>query len=553
MAEYYDLGTYHRSVTTTSAEAQRWFDRGLIWCYGYNHEESVACFTRATEYDPDCAMAYWGIAYAAGPNYNKPWQLFDEADLARSLNTAYNAAQTALAKMAGASAVEQALIKAIQARYPSTTPAEDLNGWNDAYADAMRDVYRAFGDDIDVATLFAEALMNRTPWQLWDLKSGGAAQGASTMEAVTVLETALQQVEQAGPERHPGLLHMYIHLMEMSPRPQVALRAADDLRGLVPDAGHLEHMSTHIDVLCGHYQNVVASNSRAIVADRRFLERQGAMNFYSLYRVHNYHFKLYGALFLGQYRPALEAVEELVATIPEALLRMESPPMANWLEGYMSMKPHVYIRFGKWHEILNEPLPVDPELFCVTTAILHYAKGVAHATLGNIAAAEAEQALFHAAVSRVPDTRYIHTNPCLAILGVADQMLAGELEYRKGNYDIAFNHLREAVEREDNLPYDEPWGWMQPSRHALGALLLEQNRIDEAEAVYCADLGLDQTLSRASQHPDNVWSLHGLHECLVRLGKSGEAAMIKLRLDLANARADVPIQASCFCRLQHAA
>lgn len=212
MVEYYDLGTYSRSVTTTSAEAQRWFDRGLIWCYGYNHEESVVCFTRATEYDPDCAIAYWGIAYAIGPNYNKPWQLFDEADLARSLHAAYDAAQTALAKMAGANAVEQALIKAIQARYPSTTPAEDLNVWNDAYADAMRDVYRAFSDDIDVATLFAEALMNRTPWKLWDLKRGDAAEDANTIEAVTVLEKALHQVEQAGPERHPGLLHIYISI-----------------------------------------------------------------------------------------------------------------------------------------------------------------------------------------------------------------------------------------------------------------------------------------------------------------------------------------------------
>jgi tetratricopeptide (TPR) repeat protein len=553
MSEYYDLGTYSRRVTTASAEAQRWFDRGLIWCYGYNHEESVACFKQATACDPDCAMAYWGMAYAIGPNYNKPWQLFDEADLARSLSAAHGAAQTALAKMEGASAVEQALIKAIQSRYPSMTPAEDLDSWNDAYADAMREVYAAFGDDIDVATLFAEALMNRTPWKLWDLKSGGPAEGASTLEAVEVLEKALQQVEQAGPERHPGLLHMYIHLMEMSPRPQAALRASDDLRGLVPDAGHLEHMSTHIDVLCGHYHNVVVSNSRAIAADRRFLEREGAMNFYSLYRVHNYHFKLYGAMFLGQYRPALEAAEELVATIPEELLRMESPPMANWLEGYMSMKPHVQIRFGKWQEIIDEPLPADPELFCVTTAMLHYAKGVAHATLGNIAASEAEQALFNAAVGRVPDTRYIHTNRCLDILGVAEHMLAGELEYRKANYDTAFAHLRQAVEREDNLPYDEPWGWMQPARHALGALLLEQNRIDEAEAVYRADLGLDRTLSRASQHPDNVWSLHGLHECLRRLGKHPEADMVQLRLDLANARADVPIKASCFCRLQHAA
>jgi tetratricopeptide (TPR) repeat protein len=249
----------------------------------------------------------------------------------------------------------------------------------------------------------------------------------------------------------------------------------------------------------------------------------------------------------------VEAAEELVATIPEALLRMESPPMANWLEGFMSMKAHVQIRFGKWREILDEPLPADPELYCMTTAILHYAKGVAHATLGDVAAAEAEQARFHAAVGRVPDTRYIHTNKCLDILGVAAEMLAGELEYRQGQYDTAFTHLRQAVEREDNLPYDEPWGWMQPVRHALGALLLEQGRTAEAETVYREDLGLGGALPRAQIHPDNLWALRGLLDCLQRRGELAEATLIRQRVDFAAARADQPVSVSCFCARGNAA
>ncbi len=552
MEDYYDLGSYHRAVSTASPEAQLWCDRGLVWCYGFNHEEAIACFKRAVAIDPHCAMAYWGIAYASGPNYNKPWEAFTEADLTQSLEQAHTATQMALTHVERASDIEQALIRTLPHRYPSSTLADNGSLWNDAYADAMREVYRVFPHDADVGALFAEALMNRTAWALWDLKTGQPAEGASTTEAAEVLEQAMAQREQAGETPHLGLLHLYIHLMEMSPYPERALRAADALRDLVPDAGHLQHMPTHIDVQCGHYHNVVASNHRAIEADRKFMAREGAINFYSLYRCHNYHFKLYGAMFLGQYQVALEAADEMVATLPDALLRVEVPPMADWLEGFVPMKQHVLIRFGKWQEIIDQPLPGDPALFCVTTAMMHYAKAVAYATTGDVTAAEAERQRFEVAVSRVPDTRYVFNNTCLDILAVAAEMLNGELEYRKGNYEQAFAHLRRSVELDDNLPYDEPWAWMQPSRHALGALLLEQSRVEEAEAVYRADLGLDETLSRACQHPDNVWSLHGLHECLRRLNKTSEAKMVKLRLDLAMARADVSIQASCYCRLHHA-
>jgi len=234
-------------------------------------------------------------------------------------------------------------------------------------------------------------------------------------------------------------------------------------------------------------------------------------------------------------------------------LKIESPPMAEWVEAFVPMKIHVLIRFGRWQEIIDQPLPDDPDLFCSTTALLHYAKGVAHATLGQVEQSAAEVDLFEAAVKNVPDTRYLFNNTVQDILAVAREMLLGELEYRKENYDTAFAHLRKSVELDDNLPYDEPWAWMQPARHALGALLLEQGHVAEAEAVYRADLGLDQTLARACQHPDNIWSLHGLHECLLKTGKTEEAAMVKLRLDLANGRADEPVTASCYCRLNRAA
>jgi tetratricopeptide (TPR) repeat protein len=234
--------------------------------------------------------------------------------------------------------------------------------------------------------------------------------------------------------------------------------------------------------------------------------------------------------------------------VPEAVLRIESPPMAEFIEGYLTMKQHVLVRFGKWREIIAQKLPEDQQLYCSNVAMIHYAKAVAHSALGNVAEAEAEKALFVAAKARVPDSRLIHNNTVLALLEVAEAMLNGELEYRKGNHDIAFAHLRRSVELSDALPYDEPWGWMQPPRHALGALLLEQGRTEEAEAVYRSDLGLDGKLSRACQHPDNLWSLHGLHECLVRRGEKVESVLIKQRLDLAQARAEVPIKASCFCR-----
>lgn len=545
MAYPFNLGSYSRPITTGSAMCQTWFDRGLAWCYGYNHDEAVRCFQAAAQADPECLMAQWGAAYASGPNYNKQWKAFDVLDLKTSLKTAREATLRANDLAAKANPAERALAQALLLRYPDDNPDCVTPIWNDDYANAMRDVYRRYGDDLDVAALFAEAIMNRTPWALWDTAAGKPADGADTLEAIAVIEKAMAR---PGGMQHAGLLHMYIHLMEMSPYPERALRAGNALRGLVPDAGHLQHMPTHIDVLCGRYSDVVEWNGHAMVADRKYLQHRGPVNFYSLYRCHDYHFQVYGAMFAGQYAVAMAAAEELVATLPEEVLRVESPPLADWLEAFVPIKMHVMIRFGKWPELIAEPLPKDQALFCTTTATIHYAKAVAYAATGRVLEAEREAELFEMARASVPPTRYLFNNTVHDILAVAAEMMAGEIAYRKGDHDRAFAYLKKSVELDDNLPYDEPWGWMQPTRHALGALSLEQGRVEQAAAAYRADLGLDATLRRPCQHPDNVWSLHGLHECLTRLGHTGDELMlIKQRLDIAAAQADVPIRASCFC------
>jgi len=545
MSDYYDLGDHTYPVTTSSPEAQLWFDRGLLWTFGYNHAEAVSCFEKALQADPGCAMAYWGIGYAAGPNYNMPWNRFDDANRAMALKSGHDASRAALDRVGSVSEWEAALIRALPARYPQTELADNMRDWDRGFADTMRDAFAAHRGNLEIRAVFAEALLNITPWKMWDLKTGKPAEGAFTEEARAVLEEAMET--QPAAMRHPGLLHLYVHLMEMSPFPEKALKAADVLRTLVPDSGHLVHMPTHIDVLCGNYRDVVYWNQQAARADRKYWERNGPFNIYSGYRLHNYHFAIYGAMFEGQIEPALAAVREAAETVPDEMIRVESPPMADYFESYLGFEPHVLVRFGKWREAATLELPEDQALYCTHTANVHYARGVANAALGNVETAEAEERAFHAAKARVPETRLLHNNRVVDLLEIAAEMLRGEILYRKGDYDEAFAALRRSVALDDALPYDEPWGWMQPARHALGALLFEQKRIEEAEAVFREDLGLGGGLSRASIHPDNVWSLKGLHDCLETRGETSEIVHIRQKLDLANARADRQVAASCFC------
>ena len=543
---YYDLGKYSRTVSTASSNAQRWFNRGLIWTYSYNHEQAIECFHKALEHDPDCAMAHWGIAYASGPNYNFQWWMMDPATKADALSSAYDSTQIALTLGNRMTPVERTLIKALTARYPQREPTEDQAPWNDDFAVAMKKAYEEHPDDISVAAIYAEAILNQTPWKMWDIHNNTVAKDAGTLEAQQVLERFVDTPEGRA---HPGILHLYIHLMEMSPTPEKALTAADCLRELIPDAGHLIHMVTHIDIQCGEYHDTLHWNQKGIEADLKIAEREGRMNFYTGYRAHNYHFAIYGAMFLGQYEPAMAAAEELITEIPVALLKQESPPMADFLESYLSMKTHVQIRFGRWRDIIAEPMPQDQSLYCHTTASLHYAKSVAHAALGEVVKSEVERVKFFEARASVPDSRYLHNIRCIDLLDIAEHMLEGELEYRKENYNTAFSHLQKAIALEDALPYDEPWGWIQPVRHALGALALEQGRVELAEQAYREDLGLSGNLPRACIHPNNIWSLKGLDQCLRRrgAGDTAEAKMISQQLRLAAARSDLPVGASCHC------
>ena len=544
---YYDLGSYHRPIDTPSPQAQVWFDRGMVWAYAFNHEEAIRCFDRALELDPDLAIARWGIAYSIGPNYNKAWEAFDPVDLAASLARARM--ELGLAANGRASAIERGLIEALQARFPTDDPndPEALQAGHTAYADAMASLAEVYPDDIDVSALAADALVNLTAWALWDTRTGEPAPGSRVVEAKRMLDDALSTA--AGRE-HPMILHLYLHTMEMSATPQEALPAADLLRGLVPAAGHLQHMPSHIDVLCGDYRSSVVANLTAVQADQQFVDREGPLNFYSLYRAHNLHFVVYSAMFEGNSRAALAAADELTGQLSAELLAIESPPMADWLEAFVPLRIHVLVRFGRWDELIATPLPEDLDLYCSTATTIHYGRGLAHAAKGQIPQAQAEREAFAEAYTTVPDTRYLFNNTVQDIMAIAAEMLDGEIAYREGQFDTAFAHLRRAIELDDSLPYDEPWGWMSPTRHAYGALLLEQRRVEEAAAVYAADLGLDPTLSRACQHPNNVWSLHGYHECLQRLGRHDEAAIIGQQLDLMRARADVPIVASCACRLE---
>ncbi|OBJ52397.1 tetratricopeptide repeat protein [Mycobacterium sp. 1423905.2] len=548
--QYFDLGSYHRPVETDCSTAQTWFDRGMVWAYAFNHEEAVRCFERALQADPELAMARWGIAYSVGPNYNKAWEAFDPADLSASLARAHT--ELDRAGQGRASPVELGLIAALRARFPTHDPAdiEALRAGQKAYADAMTTLAAQYPFDVDVHALAADALVNVTAWALWDTSSGEPAAGSRVIEAKRILEDAL-----AGPagRDHPGILHLYIHTMEMSGTPESALPAADLLRGLVPDAGHLEHMPSHIDVLCGDYRSAVAANQAAARADRRFVDRAGPLNFYSLYRAHDLHFIVYSAMFQGLEHVALQAADELAHQLTGELLSIESPPMADWLEAFVPLRTHVLVRFGRWDELIRQPLPFDANLYCTTAATIHYGRGIALAATGQLEQARDERLAFGEAHDRIPESRYLFNNSSRDILAVAAAMLDGEIAYRGGAFAEAFGHLRRAVELDDGLPYDEPWGWMQPTRHAYGALLLEQGHVEEAAAVYAADLGLDPTLARACQHPGNVWSLHGYHECLRRLGRTEEAVIIGQQLALAAARADVPIRASCACRLDVAA
>lgn len=544
---YFNLGTFGRKISTISREAQVWFDRALVWTYCFNHDEAITCYKQAIAHDKNCAMAYWGISFCSGSNYNKTWALFDERDRINAIKQCYSFSQEALKRTNNASHWEKGIIEALAQRYPNDDPSRDLAACSKAYAEAMREVYLNFGhEDFDIITLFADALMNVAPRRLYDASTGLPIASSPVFEVKDLLERALKM---PGVERHPGPAHMYIHLMEMSATPEAALPAAEMIREIFPDTGHTFHMPAHIDVLVGDYRRAVEYNLKATIADDKFFQQNGGLTFYSYYRLHDYHSLIYAAMLGGKSKVALSATNRMEATVTEEILRVETPALANWMEFFKAVRVHVYIRFGMWEELKKlDPLE-DKELYCVTNVMRHYGKGIAFAATAQLEEADKERELFKEASKIVPSTRLDFPNKITDILKVASAMLDGEIEYRRGNYERAFCRLREAVTLEDDLPFAEPWGWMLPARHAYAALSLEQGKVEQAAQAYAEDLGLWSTPKRAHQHPNNVWALHGYHECLELLGRHAEANIIKRQLSLALVEADVDITSSCFCRL----
>lgn len=511
-----NLGRHHKAVTTTSALAQRYFDQGLRLVYSFNHDEARRAFEQAARLDPGLAMAHWGVALTLGPNINMP------TDPARE-RAAYEAVQRALATMADATPNEQAYIRALAVRY-AETPSAERRARDVAYADAMREVSRAYPDDLDAATLFAEALMDLRPWDLWTHE--GAPQ-PGTEEIVATLESVL-----ARDPDHPGANHYYIHAVEASPHPERALPSADRLGSLVPGVGHMVHMPSHIYIRTGRYAAASDANARAIEVDRAYLAVARPEGMYRMmYYPHNIHFLALTSAFEGRRAVSVGAALAAAAAVSDSMV--ESMPM---LQSLRAMPYLVLVRFGAWNEVLAAPPPPEQQRY--VAAIHRWARGVALARSGRAGEASAEQARFEAARDAVPgDLTLIGHNQATAVLEVASRVLAGEIAAARGQVDEAVTALSEAVAAEDALAYGEPPDWPLPARHALGAVLLAAGRAEEAERVYTEDL---------RKNPENGWALLGLEQSLRMQGRSARADAVHDRLRSAFARADVTPPASRY-------
>lgn len=512
---YDNLGDHHHAITTSSPEAQKYFDQGLRIVYGFNHDEATASFREAARLDPKCAMAYWGIAFSGGPNYNLE---MDEPHRKICLEAIGKAKELA----AGASEAERAYIDALAIRF-SDAPGADQKALNKLYADAMREVAKKYPDDLDAATLFADAMMNLRPWDLW-MKDGKPQPG--TDEIIATLEGILKKKPD-----HPGAIHYYIHATEASLTPEKALPYADRLGALVPGAGHLVHMPSHTYIRTGRYKDAAEVNARAAEVDRKYIAARKAEGFYPMmYYSHNVHFLWAAASFEGCSATALEAARRVAAQM--------SPEMVKEMPMLEFVPPTPYfclVRFGKWDEMLKEPAP--PEFMKFTTAMWHYARGLSFAGKGSLDDAAKELAETEKIAPSIPADLKIGQNTASSLVKVATVVLAGTIAEKRKNYDEAIAKFTEGVKLEDELGYDEPADWYYPVRQALGAALLEAGKPKDAEAVYREDL---------KRNPENGWSLKGLALSLRAQGKKDAAREANRRFAKAWPRADVKLESSRF-------
>jgi tetratricopeptide (TPR) repeat protein len=505
-----NLGTHHHEIKTASPQAQRYFDQGLRLVYGFNHDEAERAFREAARLDPQCAMAWWGVALTLGPNINLP------IDPERN-RAAYEAIQKALALQPQASEREAAYIQALAKRY-SLAPDASRDDLDRAYARAMGDVSRRYPDDLDAATLYAESLMDLRPWRLWT-PDGKPAEG--TAEIVAVLESVLKR----SPD-HPGANHYYIHAVEASPHPERALPSARRLESLVPGAGHLVHMPAHIYMRTGDYAAATKSNQAAAVVDEAYIGKSSAQGIYPLmYYGHNLHFLAIAAAMGGESAVAKQAAARLLANVGPAV---EEMPMGEFM---MPTPIYVALRFQRWDEILQYPEPSGD--MQTTHALWRYARALAHAAKGDLKSSQAEREAFAAERGKVPAGWMFNLNGARDVLSVAAAVLEARLAAAQGNRAAAIESWSKAAEAEDALAYDEPPIWYYPVRESLGGELLRAGRFGEAEEVFRADL---------ERNPHNGRSLFGLWKSLEARKMPAEAEAARKEFEAAWKNADVTLQ-----------
>jgi tetratricopeptide (TPR) repeat protein len=519
---YEGLGDYSRKITTENGKAQRYFDQGLALLHGFNHRGAIRSFQEAARLDPQCAITHWGVALAAGPHINYALVPPPMAELAWK--------EVTLAKQyaSNASEVEQALIEALSKRYAYPQP-EDRSPLDQAYADAMREVWKKFPNDVDVGALFAEAMMDLRPWNQWTVEgqpNPGTEEIIATLDAVLKLNP-----------RHPFANHLYIHAVEASPHPERADAAADRLRELQPGLAHNVHMPSHIDIRRGRWHEAIAQNVKAVEADKRHRKATGnrQLGLFHLYAAHNQHMLAYAALMTGQSRLATRYVREMMKDLPAKFVKEN----ATLVESFGAVPMEVMVRFGKWDDILAEP-DNYPDYMPFTRALHHGARAIAFAAKGNVENARKEQSIFRKLAQQVPKETAVSNNTAESITALANHMIEGELLIAEGKLDPGLDELRAALALEDALKYDEPPSWMIPLRHSIGANLMAAGRFAEAEQVYRDDL---------KRLPENGWSLFGLSEALAVQQKSGaELEAMRDRFKKVWAKADVKITSSCLCR-----
>jgi len=508
------LGSYHRPISSHSAEAQAYFDQGLRLLYAFNHEEAQTSFEEAARRDPTCAICFWGAALSLGPNINLP-------AAPERAEAAWQFLRQAQAQVQGASPVERALVGALARRYahPPPTDAHAQLALDTAYANAMRAVAQSFPSDPDVATLFAEAMMDLRPWQLWT--SDGKPQ-PGTLELISALEGVLARHPQ-----HPGANHYLIHAVEASPHPERGLAAAERLKTLEPGAGHLVHMPSHVYIRTGQYAAASEANRRAIAADQA---ANPGHPIYGMYIAHNYQFLWATTLMQGRSAESLQAARDMLARIPVEMLK--GMPAMSYVLAYPVLG---LARFGRWKDVLAEPMPAAD--LPVPVALWHFARGLARVRTSDLTGAARELAALDDLREHTPADARVVLNSARDILGIARDVLSAELALAQGDLPAGLARFRQAVSAEDALSYDEPPDWAFPVRHQLGAALLAAGMAPQAEAVYRADL---------QHNPRNGWALYGLAQSLEAQGKGAQAAAARRDFAEAWKQADVTLTASAF-------